>query len=224
MQGYYQIRIKPEDCEKTVFRTPQGLYEFKVLPFGLANAPAVFQTLMNKIFSQQIGKSVLVYLDDILVYSKTPKDHLKHLREVFETLRTQKFFCRLHKCHLNSTEMKYLGHFISADGVRLDLDKVEKVKEWPRPTTVQEVRAFLGLANYFRKFMQGYSQMVSPLTDLMQTKKAWNWTDKCTKAFEWVKYCLTHAPVLRMPDFSKPFEVVADASKFALGGILLQEG
>ena len=101
---------------------------------------------------------------------------------------------------------------------------MEKVKEWPRPTTVQEVRAFLGLANYFRKFMQGYSQMVSPLTNLMQTKKAWNWTDKCTEAFERVKYCLTDAPVLRMPDFSKSFEVVADASKFASGGVLLQEG
>ena len=224
MQGYYQIRIKPEDCEKTAFRTPQGLYEFKVLPFGLANAPAVFQTLMNKIFSQQIGKSVLVYLDDILIYSKTPKYHLKHLREVFEILKIQKFFCRLHKCHFNDTEVKYLGHLISADGVRPDLDKVEKVKEWLRPTIVHEVRAFLGLANYFQKFMQGYSQMVSPLTDLTRTKKAWNWTDKCTEAFERVKYCLTHAPVLQMPDFSKPFEVVADASKFASGGVLLQEG
>ena len=224
MQGYYQIRIKPKDCEKMVFRTPQGLYEFKVLPFGLANAPAVFQTLMNKIFSQQIVKSVLVYLDDILVYSKTLEDHLTHLREVFEILRTQKFFCRLHKCHFNDTEMKYLGHLISIDRVRPDPDKVEKVKEWPRPTTVQEVRAFLVLANYFREFMQGYSQMVSPLTDLPQTKKAWNWTDKCTEAFERVKYCLTHAPVLRMPDFSKPFKVVADTSKFASGGVLLQEG
>ena len=129
MQGYYQIRIKPEDCDKTAFRTPQGLYALKILLFGLANAPAVFQTLMNKIFSQQIGKSVLVYLDDILVYSKTPKDHLKNLREVFKILKTQKFFCRLHKCHFNDTEMKYLGHLISADGVRPDLDKVEKVKE-----------------------------------------------------------------------------------------------
>ena len=153
MQGYYHIRIKPEDCEKTTFRIPQGLYEFKVPPFGLANAPAVFQTLMNKIFSQQIGKNVLVYLDGILVYSQTPEDHLKHLREVFEILRIQKFFCRLHKCHFNDIEMKYLGHLISSDGVRPDTDKVEKVKEWPRPTTVQEVRAFLGLANYFKKFM-----------------------------------------------------------------------
>ena len=224
MQGYYQIKIKPKDYEKTAFRTPQGLYEFKVLPFGLANASAVFQTLMNKIFSQQIGKSVLVYLDDIFVYSQTPEDHLTHLREVFEILRTQKFFCRLHKCHFNDTEMKYLGHLISSDGVRPDTDKVEKVKEWPRPTTVQEVRAFLGLANYFREFMQGYSQMVLPLTDLTRTKKAWNWTNKYTEAFERVKYCLTHALVLRMPNFSKPFEVVADTSKFASGGVLLQEG
>ena len=108
---------------------------------------------MNKIFSQQIGKSVLVYLDDILVYSKTLEDHLKHLHKVFEILKTQMFFYRLHKCHFNDTEMKYLGHLISADGVRPDPDKVEKVKEWPRPTTVQEVRAFLGLANYFRKIM-----------------------------------------------------------------------
>ena len=224
MQGYYQIRIKPKDCEKTAFRTPQRLYEFKVLPFGLANAPAVFQTLMNKIFSKQIGKSVLVYLDDILVYSKTLEDHLKHLREVFETLRTQKFFYRLHKCHFNDTKMKYLCHLISVDGVRPDPNKVEKVKEWLRPTTVQEVRAFLSLANSFQKFMQGYSQMVSPLTDLTGTKKAWNWTDKCTEAFERVKYCLIHAPVLRMPDFSKPFEVMANASKFASGGVLFQEG
>ena len=221
MQGYYQIRIKPEDCEKTAFRTPQGLYEFKVLPFGLANAPAVFRTLMNKIFSQQIGKSVLVYLDDILVYSKTPEDHLKHLREVFRILKTQKFFCRVHKCNFNDTEIKYLGHLISSDRVRPGPDKVEKVKEWPRPMTVQEVRAFLGFPNYFRKFMQGYSQMVSLLIDLTQTKKAWNWTDKCTEAFERVKYCLTHAPVLWMPNFSKPFEVVADTSKFASGGVLL---
>ena len=136
MQGYYQIRIKPKDYEKTAFRTPQGLYEFKVLPFGLANAPTIFQTLMNRIFSQQIGKSILVYLDDILIYSKTPEDHLKHLREVFEILKTQKFFCRLHKCHFNDTKMKYLGHLISADGVSPNPDKVEKVKKWPRLTTV----------------------------------------------------------------------------------------
>ena len=174
MQGYYQIRIKPKDCEKTAFRTPQGLYEFKVLPFGLANALAIFQMLINKIFSQQIGKNVLVFLDDILFYSKTPEDHLKHLRDVFEILKTQKFFCKLHKCHFNDTEMKYLGHLISSDGVRPDPDKVEKVKELPRPTIVQEVRAFLGLANYFRKFMQGYSQMALPLTDLTRIKKAWN--------------------------------------------------
>ena len=117
--------------------------------------------------------------------------------------------------------MKYLGHLISSDGVRLDPDKVEKVREWPRPTLVQEVRSFLGLANYFRKFMQGYSRMVSPLTDLTRSNKAWKWTNECSEAFKKVKYSLTHAPVLRMPDFSKPFEVVADASKYASGAVLM---
>ena len=118
---------------------------------------------MNKIFAQQIGKSVLVYLNDILVYSKMLEDHIRHLREVLKIFRIQKFFCRLHKCHFNDTQMKYLGHLISADGVRPNLDKVEKVKEWPRPTTVQEVHSFLGFANYFRMFMQGYSQLISRL-------------------------------------------------------------
>ena len=117
--------------------------------------------------------------------------------------------------------MKYLGHLISANGVRLDPEKVEKVKEWPGPTTLQDVRSFLGPANYFRKSMQGYSQMVSPLTDLTRTHEAWKWTDECIEAFEKVNYSLTHAPVLQMPEFSKPFEVIADASKFALGGVLL---
>ena len=165
-------------------------------------APAIFQTLMNKIFSHQIGKSVLVYLDDILVYSKTLEEYVKHLREVFEILKTQKFFCRLHKCHFNDTQMKYLGHLISSDGVRPDPEKVEKVKKWPRPTSMQEVRSVLGLANYFRKFMQGYSRMVSPLTDLTQSSKSWKWTDECSKAFEKVKYSFTVEPAVFPDGFS----------------------
>ena len=128
MQGYYQIGMKPKDYKKTAFKTPGGLYEFKVLLFGLVNAPVIFQTLMNKTFSRPMGKSVLIYLDDILVYSKTLEGHVKHLREVFEILKTQKFFCRLHKCHSNDTQMKYLGHLISSDRARTDADKVEKMK------------------------------------------------------------------------------------------------
>ena len=120
--------------------------------------------------------------------------------------------------------MKYFGHLISSDGVRPDPEKVEKVKEWLGPSSVQKVRSFLGLANYFRKFMQGYSRMVSPLTDLTQSSKSWKWTDECSKAFEKVKYSLTHAPMLWMPGFSKPFEVVADASKYASGVVRMQEG
>ena len=132
---------------------PGGFYEFKVLTFDLASALAVLQTLISKIFTQQIGTSVVVYLDDILVYNKMPKDHIRDLKEVSEILRTQNFFYRLHKCHFNDTQMKCLGHPISADEARPDLDNVEKVKKWPRTMTVQEVRSFLGLMNYFRKFM-----------------------------------------------------------------------
>ena len=157
------------------------------------------------------------------MYSKTPEEHVKHLREVFEILKTHKFFCHLHKCHFNNTQMKYLGHLISSDRVRPDPKKVEKAKEWSRPTSVQEVRSFLGLANYFRKFMQGYSRMVSRLTDLTRSSKSWKWTNECSEAFEKVKYSLTHTPMLRMPDFSKPFEVVTEASKYASGAVLMQE-
>ena len=151
---------------------------------------------MNKIFTQKIRKSVLVYLDDILVNNKTPEDHIKHLREVFKIFRTQKFFCRLHKCHFSDMQMKYFGHLILAYGVRPHPDKVEKVKEWPRPTIVQEVHSVVGLTNYFRRFMQRCSQMFSLLTDLTRTSRAWKWADECTEAFEKVKYSLTHALLL----------------------------
>ena len=224
MQGYYQIRIRQEDCEKTAFKTPIGLFEFKVLPFGLSNAPAIFQSMMNKIFAKQIGKSVLVYLDDIMVFSRSAEEHLKHLREVLDILREKQFVCRLHKCQFNLTEVKYLGHIVSHEGVRPNPAKSVKVNEWPTPTNVHEIRQFLGLANYFGKYMQGYSKMVTPLTSQTGAHKKFEWTQECQEAFEKVKYCLTHAPLLQMPNFDKPFEVVADASNTALGAVLLQDG
>lgn len=181
---------------------------------------------MNKIFRKQIGKFVLIYLDEILVYSRSPTEHLKHLKEVFEILKQQRFHCKLHKYYFNNTRMKYLGHIISADGFSSDPEKVQKVKDWPQPTNVGDVHSFLGLANYFRKFMQDYNKMVLPLTDLTcsSSGKRWKWMEQCIAAFEKVKHCLTHAPLLRMPDFDKPFEVVADASEIASGAVLLQEG
>jgi transposase InsO family protein len=222
-QGYYQLKIDETDCAKTAFVTPLGLYEFKVLPFGLANAPAIFQQAMHHIFDDKIGKFVLVYLDDILVYSRNPEDHLQHLREVLEILRQQQLYCRLHKCHFNRTEISYLGHLVSQEGIRPDPEGIEKVKNWPVPQCVKHIQQFLGLANYFRKFIQGYSKMATPLTNLTKKDVKWDWTAKCQEAFEHIKECLTTAPLLKMPDPSRPFEVVADASKTAVGAVLMQD-
>lgn len=149
MQSHYQIPITAADYPKTAFKTAQGLFKFKALPFGLTNAPAIFQNSMNTIFQKQIGKFVLVYLDDVLVFSKTPGEHLEHLRIVFQTLREAKLYGRLHKCNFNQTSVKYLGHLMSNDGIRPDPAKVQKVMDWPTPKSVKDIRQFLGLANYF---------------------------------------------------------------------------
>ena len=139
MQGYYQIKIQDADCAKIAFKTPMGLYEFRVLPFGLTNAPAIFQGVMNRIFRPYIGKFVLVYLDDILIFSKSAEEHLTHIRQVLDILRAQKFYARLHKCHLNQTSIKYLGHIISTDGIWVNPKKIQAVKDWPRPKDVRQI-------------------------------------------------------------------------------------
>ena len=139
MQGYYQIKIQDADCAKIAFKTPMGLYEFRVLPFGLTNAPAIFQGVMNRIFRSYIGKFVLVYLDDILIFSKSAEEHLTHIRQVLDILRAQKFYAKLHKCHFNETSIKYLGHIISADGIRVNPEKIQAVKDWPRPKDVRQI-------------------------------------------------------------------------------------
>ena len=183
-QGYYQLRIDQADCAKTAFITPLGLYEFKVLPFGLTNAPAIFQQTMNHIFGDKIGKSVLVYLDDILVFSKNATEHLQHLREVLGVLRKHKFYCRLPKCHFNQQEISYLGHLVSEEGIRPDPKGVEKVKSWLEPQCVKHVQQFLGFSNYFQKFIQGCSKLAMPLTNLTKKETKWEWTEKCQEAFE----------------------------------------
>jgi hypothetical protein len=224
MSGYHQIRITEQDVPKTAFRTPQGLFQFKVLPFGLTNAPATFQAVMNDVLKPLIGKCVLVYMDDILVYSKNEHEHAEHLRQVLQLLREHHLYCKLKKCSFFQREVSFLGHLVSGEGIRADPQKVHAVQSWPAPRNIHELRCFLGLTNYFRKFILGYSVMARTLMDLLKQDVKWAWTQERQAAFQNLKTALTTAPVLQIPDFTKPFQVIADASGYALGAILLQEG
>jgi transposase InsO family protein len=222
--GYWQIPIRAEDRHKTAFRTPMGLYQWKVMPFGLTNAPAVFSQTMQQVFADMIGQFVLVYLDDILIFSKTPAEHERHLDMVLQRLAQHRFYAQLPKCHFALPEVEFLGHLVSAEGIKVDPRKVRIVADWPTPSNVSELRSFLGLSNYFRRFVHAYSTIARPLHDLTRKETAWQWTEACQTAFERLKAKLTAAPVLAAPDFTKPFEVIADASAYALGAILLQDG
>ena len=223
-QGYNQIRIHPADVEKTAFIAPgMGQFEWKVLCFGLTNAPATFQQVMNNMFGSRIGESVLVYLDDILVFSRTAEEHLKHLEDVLAVLRQNQFKAKLSKCQFNRPELNFLGHVVSRDGLKVDDRKIKVVRDWPVPTDLHKLRAFLGLANYFRRFIQGYSSLVAPLTSLTRADVPWHWDSVCQAAFEGVKVALTNAPVLKLPELDKPFTVWSDASVHGTGAVLLQE-
>lgn len=222
--GYHQLRISKDDVPKTAFITPEGQFAFKVLCFGLTNAPATFQATMNSMFREHLGKFVLVYLDDLLVFSRTPEEHLQHLETVFSILQQQGLKAKLSKCAFNQPELKFLGHVVGRHGLKVDPEKVQVVRDWSTPTSVKQLRSFLGLANFFRRFIQGYSSLVAPLTALTSDKRSWHWSDKCQEAFEGVKLALINAPVLALPDLNKPFEVWSDASLFGTGAVLLQDG
>ena len=164
--GYHQIAMKAEDVHKTAFRTTQGSYEFLVMPFGLTNAPATFQRLMNRVFKKELGKFICVYLDDILIFSKTLEEHISHVRTALERLRTAKLYGRLHKCEFFRKTVEYLGYIVSSEGVKASEEKIRAIIDWPQPTSVRDVRSFLGLANYYRRFVKNFSKVARPLTDL----------------------------------------------------------
>ncbi|GKC06140.1 putative reverse transcriptase domain-containing protein [Tanacetum coccineum] len=166
--GIHQLRVREQDISKTAFRTRYGHYEFLVMPFGLTNAPAVFMDLMNRIFHEYLDKFVIVFIDDILVYSKSEEEHERHLRIVLEILRQKKLYAKFLKCEFWLQQVAFLGHIVSADGIIMDPSKVEAITKWPRPTTVTEVRSFLGLAGYYRRFVEGFSRLALPLTQLMR--------------------------------------------------------
>lgn len=223
-QAYYQVRLKPEDVPKTAFTTPDGLYEFKVLCFGLSNAPATFQTIVNTIFSDCVGKFLLAYLDDLMIYSKTLEEHYSHLKIVLSRLREHQFYAKLKKCHFLQKKVKFLGHLISVDGIQPDPAKTELVQSWPVPRNAHDVQRFLGLINYFRRFILGFAVLAKPLTDLLRAQKQFAWTDQAEQSFNRLKRALMTAPVLVMPDLEQPFELVCDACKVGIGAVLLQGG
>lgn len=223
--GYFQVRLREDEQHLTAFRVPQGLYQFTVLGQGLRNSPASFMRIMSKIFAQQIGRFVLVYMDDILIFSKTQEEHIEHVKEVLQVLRDNEFYAKLRKCEFERPELNFLGHTVGKDGIKPDPKKVSAVQAWPLPKTVTEVRSFLGLANYFRKFIQGFSKLAAPLTHLTKQEGViTTWDEACEKSFQGLKDALCDAPTLAHPDWNKPFEMVADASIIGLGAVLLQDG
>ncbi|KAL0539843.1 hypothetical protein IC582_024064 [Cucumis melo] len=222
--GYHQLRIKDEDVPKTAFRSRYEHYEFIVMSFGLTNAPAVFMDLMNRVFREFLDTFVIVFIDDILIYSKTEAKHEKHLRMVLQTLRDNKLYAKFSKCEFWLKQVSFLGHVVSKAGVSVDPAKIEAVTGWTRPSTVSEVRSFLGLAGYYRRFVENFSRIATPLTQLTRKGAPFVWSKACEDSFQNLKQKLVTAPVLTVPDGSGSFVIYSDASKKGLGCVLMQQG
>ncbi|KAA0066456.1 pol protein [Cucumis melo var. makuwa] len=222
--GYHQLRIKDEDVPKTTFRSRYGHYEFIVMSFGLTNAPAVFMDLMNRVFREFLDTFVIVFIDDILIYSKTEAEHEEHLRMVLQTLRDYKLYAKFSKCEFWLKQVSFLGHVVSKAGVSVDPAKIEAVTGWTRPSTVSEVRSFLGLVGYYRRFVENFSRIATPLTQLTRKGVPFVWSKACEDSFQNLKQKLVTAPVLTVPDGSGSFVIYSDASKKGLGCVLMQQG
>ncbi|GBG80061.1 hypothetical protein CBR_g30427 [Chara braunii] len=221
--GYHQTEVHPDDQYKTAFRTRYGHYEFIVMPFGLTNAPTTFQRCMNDLFRLWLDKFVVVYLDDILVFSKTLEEHQGHLRQVLEKLREANFKINAKKCEWAKTRVLYLGHVLDGDDIKPEYSEIAAIRDWPTPRTLTELRSFLGLANYYRKFVRNFSTIAAPLRRLLRKETIWKWDKDCTSAMKKLKHVLIEYPVLKVGDPSLPFVVTTGASQYDIGAVLQQD-
>ncbi|GJT07211.1 putative quercetin 3-O-methyltransferase 1 [Tanacetum coccineum] len=220
--GYHQIRIRPGDEWKTAFKTQDGLYEWLVMPFGLSNAPSTFMRLMNLVFKPFIGRFVVVYFDDILIFSKGKTEHLEHLSTIFEVLSRQQLYVNLKKCEFMTHSLVFLGYVISEDGIHVDSSKVDAIVSWPTPTSLHEIRSFHELASFYHRFIRNFSTLVSPITECFKGGN-FIWTKEAQASFERIKAKMTESPVLALPNFEKVFELDCDASGVGIGAVLSQD-
>jgi hypothetical protein len=222
--GYHQIKICEEDILKIAFSTQYSLYEYLVMTFGLTNTPAHFMYLMNSVFMKELDKFVVVFIDGILVFSKSKKEYEEHLYIVLQWLRDDYLYAKFNKCEFWLSEVPFLGHVISSEGISMDPDKVWEVLDWKPPRTMHQVCSFLGLAGYYRRFILNFSKIAKPITDLLKKDEKFVWNTKCDEAFQTLKKLLTTSPMLAQPDITKPFNVYCDASGTGLSCVLMQEG
>jgi len=223
--GYHQTRIAAEDTYKTAFNTRYGQFEYLVLPFGLTNAPSFFMALMQRIYQPYLDVFIVIYLDDILIFSKTLTEHKQHLRTALSVLRREQLYCKESKCELVKDRVKFLGYIVGIDGVQTDPDKVKAVLDWPIPDSVTKVRSFLGFVGFYRKFIANHSAIVAPLSQLTKTvdAPAFVWSAAAQTAFDSIRTMLIHAPILILPDPTLPYTITADASGYAIGAVLQQD-
>ncbi|GJV99069.1 putative reverse transcriptase domain-containing protein [Tanacetum coccineum] len=214
--------VREEDIPKTAFRTRYGHYEFQVMPFGLINALVVFMDLMNRVYKPYLDKFVIVFIDDILIYSKNKKEHEEHIKAILELLTKEELYAKFSKCEFWIPKVQFLGHVINCQGIHLDPAKIESIKDWAPPKTPTEIHQFLGLAGYYRRFIEGFSKIAKPMTKLTQKKVTFEWGDKQEEAFQTLKTKLCSAPILALPQGAENFIVYYDASHRGLDAILMQ--
>jgi hypothetical protein len=222
--GYHQLKIWECDILKTAFVSRYGLYEYTVMSFGLTNTPAYFMYLMNKVFMEYLDKFIVVFIDDILVYSRSEEEHKEHLRLALQKLWENGLYAKLSKCEFSMKHVAFIGHVLSKGGISVDPSKAQDVLSWNAPTSVSDIQNFIGLARYYWRFIKGFSKIRNPMTELLEKDKKYEWTSACEASFQELKKRLTSARVLVMPDMEKPLSIYCDASGQGLGCVLMQDG